>query len=315
MFMKRIKTGIIGIGYLGYHHLRNIKKIDYFDVVGIYDINRKRLENISKEFTVTPFNDDEELIDKSECVFIITPTSTHFEYAKKAINKGKHCFVEKPLTFSLSETDELIRLSKEKNVFLQTGYIERFNPALISVRNLIIDPLFIEAHRLAPFSGRGDDVSVVLDLMVHDIDLVLCFVKSPIKSISASGIPVISNYIDIANARIEFENGAIANLTTSRISKDKMRKIRFFQRYAYISVNLLERYSEVYTLMMGKGKPEIKREMINGVDEEPIYLEDLSFAETILKRRKLEITPEESKESLYIATLILEKIRENLRKI
>lgn len=313
--MRKVKTGLIGIGYLGYHHLRNIKKIKYFDIVGIYDINNERLKSMSKEFSVKSANSIEELIDKSECVFVLTPTSTHFEITKKAINMGKHCFVEKPLTFSLSEADELMRLSKEKNVILQTGYIERFNPAFISVKNLIKEPIFIESHRLAPFSGRGDDVSVVLDLMVHDIDLLLYFVKSPIKSISAVGIPIISNYIDIANARIEFENGAIANLTTSRISKDKMRKIRFFQRYAYISINLLEKYAEFYTVKMENGKPEIKREMIKAGNEEPIYLEDISFAEAILNIRKPEITPEEARESLYIATLILEKIRENLRRI
>ncbi len=313
--MTKIKTGIIGIGYLGYHHLRNIKKIDYFDIVGIYDTNKERLESISSEFSVNASNSMDELIEKSECVFIVTPTSTHFEITKKALEMGKHCFVEKPLTFSLQEADELTRLSKEKNLILQTGFIERFNPAFISVKEFIKEPLFIESHRLSPFAGRGDDVSVVLDLMVHDIDLVRYFIKSPIQSVSAIGIPIISNYIDIANARIEFENGATANLTASRISKDKMRKIRFFQRYAYISINLIERFSEVYTLKMINGKPEIKREMIKAGNEEPIYLEDLSFAEAVLNMRKPEITPEESRESLYIATMILDKIRENLRKI
>ncbi len=313
--MRKIKTGIIGLGYLGYHHLRNIKKIEYFDIAGVYDIDSNRLKKVSNEFSVTPSKNVKELIEKSECVFIITPTQTHFELTKMALEMGKHCFVEKPLTFSLKEAEELANLSKEKNLILQTGYVERFNPAFLSVKQFIQEPLFIEAHRLTPFSGRGDDVSVVLDLMVHDIDLATYFINSTIRSISAIGIPIISNYIDIANARIEFENGATVNLTASRVSKEKIRKIRFFQRYSYISINLLEKYSEVYTLKKGDGKPEIVRDLLRGCNEEPIYLEDLAFAETILNKRKLEITPDEAKKSLHIATMILDKIRDNLRKI
>uniref|UniRef100_A0A7C4UGU7 Gfo/Idh/MocA family oxidoreductase n=1 Tax=candidate division WOR-3 bacterium TaxID=2052148 RepID=A0A7C4UGU7_UNCW3 len=313
--MKRIRTGIIGIGYLGYHHLRNIKKIEYFDIVGINDINKERLDSIASEFSVKPFYDQDKLIEESDAIFILTTTSSHYNIAKKALEKGKHCFVEKPLTFSLEEADELVNLAKSKNVLLQTGYVERFNPAFIAVKKIIKEPLFIESHRLSPFTGRSDDLSVVLDLMVHDIDIVLYFVKSPLKSISATGVPIISNYIDIANARLEFENGATANITASRISKDKMRKIRFFQRYSYISINLLENYAEIYNLKMIDGKMCIERNVEKGKNIEPLYLEDLSFAEAILGIKEPEIRPEEARESLYVATIILEKISESLRKL
>ena len=303
-----IKIGVIGVGYLGRHHVRILKRIERVEVIGVYDIDKEKANNIGNEFEVPVFDNDSELIEDADAVFVVTPTSTHYEIGKKIIGQGKHCFIEKPLTYSLKEADELIKLSREKDVVLMTGHVERFNPVFLAIKERISNPLFIESHRLSRFKMRGDDDSVVLDLMVHDLDLILCFVKSPIKYISAAGVPVLTDSIDIANARIEFENGAIANITASRVSKDKMRKLRFFQKYCYISIDFLNRVAQVYRLLRENGEPRIVIDEVNGKNEEPLYLEDLSFVETILGEREPEITPEEARNALEVAHRILQEI-------
>lgn len=249
-----LKAGVFGAGHLGKIHLKLLRESTKYELVGFYDDNRQIAAAIEKELGYKSFNSPEELINAVDVVDIVTPTFAHFEVAKKAIGSGKHLFVEKPITSTFKEAEELIELAKKHQVKGQVGHVERFNPAFRAVVDRIESPMFIEAHRLAEFNPRGTDVPVVLDLMIHDIDVILSVVKSEVKNIYASGVSVISETPDIANARIEFENGCVANLTASRISLKNMRKSRFFQRDAYISVDFLERKCEVVKM---KNAPEI----------------------------------------------------------
>ncbi len=248
-----LKAGVLGAGHLGKIHLRLLKQSEKYELVGFYDANPEQARKIVDEFGYTYFNDIDALIDAVDVIDIVTPTFAHFETAKKAIQKGKHVFIEKPVTNTVKEAEALISLAKDNNVKGQVGHVERFNPAFTAVRDNINNPMFIETHRLAEFNPRGTDVPVVLDLMIHDIDVILSVVNSEVKSISSSGVSVISETPDIANARIEFENGCVANLTSSRISLKNMRKSRFFQKDAYISVDFLEKKCEVVKM---KDAPE-----------------------------------------------------------
>ncbi|MFP9114212.1 Gfo/Idh/MocA family protein [Flavobacterium sp. RHBU_3] len=248
-----LKVGVLGAGHLGKIHLRLLNQSDKYELVGFFDPNSDNADKVSKEFGYTKFNTITELINAVDVVDIVTPTLSHFDCAKEAISAGKHIFIEKPIANTIEEADEIIALANQYNVKGQVGHVERFNPAFIATRSKIETPMFIETHRLAEFNPRGTDVPVVLDLMIHDIDVILSVVKSPVKAISASGVSVISETPDIANARIEFENGCVANLTASRISLKNMRKSRFFQRDAYISVDFLDKTCEVVKM---KDAPE-----------------------------------------------------------
>ncbi|MBC9797764.1 Gfo/Idh/MocA family protein [Sinomicrobium weinanense] len=240
-----LKAGVLGAGHLGKIHLRLLNQSDKYELAGFYDPNQKNAQKVAREFGYTSFSSIEELIDAVDVVDIVTPTLSHFDCAKKALEKGRHIFVEKPIAKTVAEANEIIALAEKYGVKGQVGHVERFNPAFMAVQDKISNPMFIETHRLAEFNPRGTDVPVVLDLMIHDIDIILSLVNSPVKNINASGVSVISNSPDIANARIEFENGCVANLTASRISLKNMRKSRFFQRDAYISVDFLEKQVEV----------------------------------------------------------------------
>lgn len=248
-----LKVGVLGAGHLGKIHLRLLHQSDKYELVGFYDPSKKHAKNVAKEFGYTSFETIESLIDAVEVMDIVTPTLSHFHCAKKSIEKGCHIFIEKPITKTVLEASTLKTLASKNNVKGQVGHVERFNPAFIAVKEMIENPMFIECHRLAEFNPRGTDVPVVLDLMIHDIDIVLSVVKSDVKNVHASGISVISDTPDIANARIEFENGCVANLTASRISMKNMRKSRFFQKDAYISINFLSKKSEVVKM---KNVPE-----------------------------------------------------------
>ena len=250
-----LNVGVLGAGHLGKIHLRLLNESQKYNLVGFYDpdvINGKKVE---AEFGYTFFDNINKLIDAVDVVDIVTPTLSHFDCAKKAMEKGKHVFIEKPITTTLQEAEELLLLEKKHQVKGQVGHVERFNPAFMAVKENINNPMFIETHRLAEFNPRGTDVPVVLDLMIHDIDAILSVVKSEVKQINASGVSVISNSPDIANARIEFENGCVANLTASRISLKNMRKSRFFQKDAYISVDFLEKKVEVVKMKDAPEKP------------------------------------------------------------
>lgn len=243
-----LKIGVIGTGHLGKFHLNNWKEIAGTEVVGFYDPNDQVAREVSDKYQLTRFDDAEALIESCDAVDIVAPTTHHFEWCSLAIKKGKHVFVEKPLAHTMEEARQLVKLTKESGIKFQVGHVERFNPAFLALKGMTLTPMFIEVHRLAQFNPRGTEVSVILDLMIHDIDIILSIVKSDVKTISASGVGVLTETPDIANVRIEFHNGCVANLTSSRISMKKMRKIRLFQKDSYIGIDFLNKKTEIIRL-------------------------------------------------------------------
>ncbi|QYA27261.1 Gfo/Idh/MocA family oxidoreductase [Gramella sp. MT6] len=315
-----LKAGVLGAGHLGKIHLKLLKQSEEFELIGFYDANKKNAEKIASEFGYKMFDDLDELIAAVDMIDVVTPTLSHFDVAKKVISAGKHLFIEKPITNTFEEAEELIRLAKEHGVKGQVGHVERFNPAFQAVADRIENPMFIEAHRLAEFNPRGTDVPVVLDLMIHDIDAVLSVVKSDVKKINASGVSVISDTPDIANARIEFENGCVANLTASRISMKNMRKSRFFQRDAYISVDFLEKKCEVVKMKDAPENPDdfamilqnaegIKKQIYfdnPNVSPNNAILEELeSFADAIKNDKEPVVTMEQGAKALKVANQVI----------
>jgi len=315
-----LKAGVLGAGHLGKIHLKLINQSNKYELVGFYDPIEENAKKVSEEFGYKAFSSIQELIDAVDVVDIVTPTLSHFDCAKEAIKKGKHVFIEKPITKTVEEADLLIELSKKNNVKGQIGHVERFNPAFTAVKNAITAPMFIESHRLAEFNPRGTDVPVVLDLMIHDIDIILSVVNSKVKSVNASGVSVISDTPDIANARIEFENGCVANLTASRISLKNMRKSRFFQRDAYIAVDFFEKATEVVRMKDAPEKPgdyDMILQNAEGVKkqiyfENPIVetnnaiLDELeTFANAINNDTTPIVTLEQGTEALRVAHLII----------
>ncbi len=251
-----LKIGVLGSGHLGKIHIRLLKEIEAFDLVGFYDMDKEVSQKVADEFDIPYFDNLDDLIDAVDAVDIVTPTLSHYDCAVKALKKSKHLFIEKPITSTVEEAKELIGLAEEARVQVQVGHVERFNPAFIAAQPYVNQPMFIECHRLAQFNPRGTDVSVVLDLMIHDIDIILSLVKSNIKKISASGVAVVSDTPDITNTRIEFDNGCVANLTASRISLKNMRKTRVFQKDAYISIDFFEKEAEIVRLSNVEGEAD-----------------------------------------------------------
>jgi predicted dehydrogenase len=245
---QMLKIGVFGTGHLGKFHLNNWKEIPGVELTGFYDPNDATAEEVSAKYGLRRFDDPEELIMASDAVDVVTPTQYHFDICEMAIKKGRHVFVEKPMAHTMDEAREIVKLAKESKIKFQVGHVERFNPAFLAASQLSLNPMFIEVHRLAQFNPRGTEVSVILDLMIHDIDVILSLVKSEVKTISASGVAVMTDTPDIANVRIEFDNGCVANLTSSRISMKKMRKIRLFQKDAYIGIDFLDKKTEVIKL-------------------------------------------------------------------
>jgi predicted dehydrogenase len=319
-----IKIGVLGAGHLGKIHIRLLKEIDKYEFVGFYDPNPENAEAVAKEFGIKKFNSIDELLDQVDAVDIVTPTITHYDCASKAIKKSKHVFIEKPVTNTIEEAKSLIGLSKEANVKVQVGHVERFNPAFIAGRSYCSSPMFIETHRLAQFNPRGTDVSVVLDLMIHDIDIILSVVKSNIKRISASGVAVVSESPDICNARIEFDNGCVANLTASRISMKNMRKSRFFQKDAYISIDFLDKKVDVIRLknIIGEADPLAVTIDLGTKGSKQIYFEnpDISptnaikmeletFADSIISNTTPKVSIDDGYKALDVAYKIIEKMK------
>lgn len=261
---NRIKLGIIGVGHLGKIHLKCLQQTS-FDVIGFFDTDKEVRSDISKLFDIQPFDSVELLISSCNAIDIVTPTTHHYEIARKAILAGKHVFIEKPVTNQLSQAKELLDLVKENNVVAQVGHVERYNPAFKSLNTEQLNPKFIEAHRLTTFNPRGNDVSVILDLMIHDLDLILSLVNDEVKEIRANGVNVVGNTPDICNARISFKNGCVANVTASRISMKNMRKIRFFQENAYISVDFLDKECQIIQLE-DLSSEEINEEFLMTID-------------------------------------------------
>jgi predicted dehydrogenase len=252
----KLKVGVIGAGHLGKLHMKMLNNIENAELIGIYDLNSEQAEKAATEYNTKVYTNLEDLFNNVDAVSIVTTTSAHYQVMKEAIKHNLPILVEKPITATIEEAEEVVNLAKEKDLILQVGHIERFNPALLSLDKYNLDPKFIQSDRLAQFNPRGTDVAVVLDLMIHDIDIILSLVKSEVKDVHASGIAVVSDTIDIANARIEFENGAVANVTASRISQKRMRKMRMFQKDAYITLDFNSGVSEIYRLMSQENIPE-----------------------------------------------------------
>lgn len=320
-----LKIGVVGVGHLGKIHLKCIQQIAEYELVGIFDLNEEVSETISREFNTTSFNSFEELLEKCDVIDIVTPTLSHYDYARKAIIASKQVFIEKPITHTTKEAKTLISLASEANVKVQIGHVERFNPAFLSVQEHLENPMFIETHRLAEFNPRGTDVSVIHDLMIHDIDIILSIVKSNVKRISANGVAVVSETPDIANARIEFDNGCVANLTASRVSLHNMRKTRIFQKNAYLSIDFSQKkseilqlkeaantpdpYSVVIDLGSDKGKKEITFSKPKVTENNAIKEELISFASAINNDQTPLVTVEDGYNALRIASIISEKMK------
>ncbi|MGB5237678.1 MAG: Gfo/Idh/MocA family oxidoreductase [Flavobacteriaceae bacterium] len=321
-----LKVGVLGAGHLGKIHLRLLNMSPKYELVGFYDPDAINGKNVADEFGYTYFENMNRLIEAVDVVDIVTPTLSHYECAKKAISSGRHVFIEKPVTKTLEEAREIIELAVKNGVKGQVGHVERFNPAFTAVKEKIKDPMFIESHRLAEFNPRGTDVPVVLDLMIHDIDAVLSVVGSEVKQINASGVSVISTSPDIANARIEFENGCVANLTASRISLKNMRKSRFFQKDAYISVDFLERKVEVVKMkdaaenpgafdMVLQNAEGIKKQIYfenPDIEDNNAILDELeTFAIAINENTEPVVSLKDGAKALEVALQIIEKFGGN----
>lgn len=297
-------------------------------LIGIYDHNPEHAQAIAKEFSVKAFDSSEELIEQVDAVDIVTPTLSHYEYAVQAIRKSKHLFIEKPVTQTVEEGKKLVALAREAGIKVQVGHVERFNPSFLAAQKFLMQPMFIETHRLAEFNPRGTDVSVIHDLMIHDIDIVLSVVRSPVKRVSASGVAVVSDTPDIANARIEFDNGCVANLTASRISLKNMRKSRFFQRDAYISVDFLNKKTEVVRLKTLTGEPgplDITVDLGPGKGTKQIYFDQPEipevnaikmelelFAKAILDNTSVPVPIEDGYLALQVAHQVVERLNSSL---
>jgi len=244
-----IPVGVIGVGHLGQHHVKHYSRLKNAALMGIYDRDSEQAEKISKQYNTPVFSSLKDLLAVCDAVSIVTPTPSHGNLAETCIRAGKHVFIEKPITKTVQEADTLLNLGNQKGVLIQVGHIERLNPALLTLGPYALNPKFIEVQRLAPYTMRGTDVPVVLDLMIHDIDILMSLVKSPVKHIHASGVSIMTNSVDIANARLRFENGTVASITSSRVAKDKVRKIKIFQKDMYVTIDFLLGLTEIYRVM------------------------------------------------------------------
>ena len=326
-----LKIGVLGAGHLGKIHIKCIKDIPEYELVGFYDASAENAAVVSKELSITAFATIDALLKEVDVIDIVTPTLSHYDCAEQALSAGKHVFIEKPVTNTVEEAEKLIALSRSNKLKVQVGHVERFNPAYIAAKPFLKQPMFIETHRLAQFNPRGLDVPVVLDLMIHDIDVILHAVGSPVKHISASGVAVVSETPDIANVRLEFENGCVANLTTSRIAVKNMRKSRFFQKDAYVSVDFLEKKSEIvrmqeatgeegpFSMVLdlgeGKGKKEIIFENPKVHPSNAIREELYTFNQAITNNTEPIVTIEDGYNALKVAQEILDIIEANLKRI
>jgi predicted dehydrogenase len=325
--MEKIKVSVVGTGHLGSIHVKLWQDVENTEFVGIFDPDKEKATELSDTYNCKSFDTLEELIESSDAVTIAAPTSYHADIAMKCLNAGVHCFIEKPITAKYEDAIELIKVANEKNLVVQVGHVERFNPALAAIKRFDPDPLFIEAHRLSQFKPRATDVSVIHDLMIHDIDIVLSLVKSNVKSIDANGVNVLTETPDIANARINFENGAVANITASRISANPMRKMRFFQKNAYISIDFGNQKAEVFRLV-DEGEPGtgISASMLGMIDEgvkgkkivfekpeveknNAILEEQKAFVDAIINKSPVAVSAEEATEALRIAEEINDLIK------
>ncbi len=320
-----LKIGVFGVGHLGKFHLNNWKEISNVDLVGFCDPNEEAAKEVIEKYGLKRYADPLELMQAVDAVDIVAPTTYHFDLCKMAIRNGKHVFVEKPLANTMDEAREIIKLTRESNIKFQVGHVERFNPAFLSISQLELNPMFIEVHRLAQFNPRGTEVSVILDLMIHDIDIILSLVKSEVKNISANGVAVMTETPDIANVRIEFNNGCVANLTSSRISMKRMRKMRLFQKDAYIGIDFLNKKSELIRLKTpedlnaftfdldtpGGGKKTIAVADLSVPEVNAIKKELEHFRDSILNNTPTTVSEVDGYRAMDVAHQILNKIKTN----
>jgi hypothetical protein len=324
-----LKIGVLGLGHLGKIHVKCIQMIDQYELVGVFDVNKKTAQKVSEEYGVQAFDSVDALLAAVEVVDIVTPTVTHFELAKKVVAAGKHFFIEKPITHTLKEAQELCALVKNQDIKAQVGHVERFNPALLAIEDKDLNPMFVEAHRLSMFNPRGTDVSVVLDLMIHDLDIILKLIPHEVHSVQASGVAIVSPSADIANARIEFKNGAIVNITASRISMKNMRKLRVFQSDAYLSLDFLNKKTEVVRIHeeipAGKdncmeldttiGKRYIELDMPEAKPNNAIKMELESFANSIINNEPTKVALEDGLKALQLAYWIMDEIEKHQERV
>jgi predicted dehydrogenase len=323
--MEKLSIGVIGVGHLGKLHTKMLKQIENCELIGVFDANSEQAKTIAEEFGIPTLNSIDELLSKVNAVSVAATTSAHYDLVKKCFENDIHVFVEKPITTTIEEAEELVDLSKKKKLKFQVGHIERFNPGLISLESYIDDPKFIQTDRLSQFNPRGTDVAVVLDLMIHDIDIILSLINSNVKQIDANGVAVVSDHIDIANARIQFENGAVANVTASRISQKKMRKMRIFQKDHYISLDFVTGVSEIYRLMpidkpaepnsisfgeigIGEKKKRLVYEQPEHKEINALHYELQQFVDSVLYDKKIVVSGEDGLRALRVAEIIIQKI-------
>jgi predicted dehydrogenase len=329
--MEKIKVGVIGVGHLGKHHARIYSQIPEAELVGVHDLDLEKAQKVAKEFNTECYRNLSDLLEGINAVSLVVPTTDHYSLACEILSHGKNLLIEKPITETVKQAEGLISIAKAKNLILQVGHIERFNPAFKSIENLELDPKFIESHRLAQFDPRGTDVAVILDLMIHDLDLILDLVKSPVKKIEAAAVSVISDSEDIANARLTFENGCVANVTASRISARPLRKMRLFQKNSYISLDFLQRSVEIYKLVDANFVPQEEKEKKSVVGNIPIgevgktiiyekpeiKTEDMltseieSFLNAVKNKTRPKVSGEDGKRALEVALEIVSKAKEH----
>ncbi|MFN0158422.1 MAG: Gfo/Idh/MocA family protein [Bacteroidota bacterium] len=330
--MDRTVVGVLGVGHLGSLHVKMLAQIPEAQFVGVFDVDQEKAGRVAAEYGTKLYPSAETLFQDVQAVTVATTTTTHFETVRTALERGKHVFVEKPITDTVNQAEQLCTLARQKKLTLQVGHIERFNAAILALEKYDINPMFVESHRLAQFNPRGTDVAVVLDLMIHDIDIILSFVRSPVARIDANGVAVVSDSVDIANARIQFENGCVANVTASRISQKKMRKMRLFQKNEYISIDFSEGLAEVFRLLkeddptvpgtmmlgeLGSGKhkrkivyeqPEVKE--VNALKHElELFLQCVRTGATPL------VSGEDGKRALEVADNIMKKISQHIMQM
>ena len=316
-----LKIGVFGVGYLGKFHLNNWKEIEGVKLVGFYEPNDDTAKEVAQKYELKRYTDLNKLIDACDAIDVVAPTPHHFYLCEKVIRKGKHVFVEKPLANTIDEGRLLVNMAREANIKMQVGHVERFNPAFLAIRHLKLNPMFIEVHRLAQFNPRGTEVSVILDLMIHDIDIILSIVDSDVKSIFASGVAVMTDTPDIANVRMEFNNGCVANLTSSRISMKKMRKIRMFQKDSYIGIDFLEKKTEIIKLKQPedlnvfafdietpKGKKTIAVASPKVEEGNAIKMELEAFVDSIINNKPTVVSENDGFLAMEVAHQIIDKI-------
>ena len=323
-----LKVGVFGVGHLGKFHLNNWKEIEGVKLVGFYDPDNENATEVAEKYGLKRYKDASTLMNACDIVDIVAPTTVHHELCKTAILKSKHIFIEKPLANTMAEAKEIVKLAKEANIKFQVGHVERFNPAFVAVKEYDLSPMFIEVHRLAQFNPRGTDVSVILDLMIHDIDIILSMVKSTVRNIMANGVNVLSDTPDIANVRIEFDNGCVANLTSSRISMKKMRKMRLFQKDSYVSIDFLEKKTEIikyksptdkdvfsFDIETSHGKKTIAISAPAIKENNAIKMELQSFKDAISNNKTTAVSEIDGYRAMEVAHQILDKINRNHQTI